>query len=121
MERQPSLGSLVWCFAPGCCVFLVALPPPSDRGLLEHRNMTDPSLGPRDPHRACCSLVTSAESLETDIPEDGRTGGRSMLIILQLMARNLLECLFTATRVPAGHKFLAAEGLFDVPLKTPGP
>ena len=102
-------------------MLLAALPPPSDCALLEHRNMTHPSLGAQSPAQGLLLRVTSAESLETDIPEDGRRGGRSTLIIWQPMARNLLECLFTATLVPTGHKFLAAEGLFEVPLKTAGP
>ena len=48
-------------------------PPPSDHDLLKHRTRPSFVSAPGALHMIC-TLLTSAESLETDIPKEGRQG-----------------------------------------------
>lgn len=53
------------------CVLLAGQPPPSDRDLLKHSASPSFLSVPGALHTVC-TLLTSAESLEADIPKEGR-------------------------------------------------
>lgn len=56
--------------------------------------------------------MTSADSLETDILEDRRTGKVLCIIVQQPPGPEPLRLLFTATHVSAGLKFLHSRGSY---------
>ena len=98
----------------GLCgdVLLAGQGAPADRDLLNHRIHSSFLSVTRALCMAWDSLVTSAESLETDIPKEGRKRRAHFMLFVQKPPglEPLSHSSFTAAHISLGHRirFLAA-------------